>query len=224
MPTLAIGDFSTHCWLIDWPELVVAINDEEVRLRNQGRTVAADMLLVAYREFTRGLELLAVDLAAWGTKRLKEMEKATRVRPDTDGNGGPRLGNYLRCEVLIPNIIPGTIGINDEAYLDAHVPWWITNEIGNSTNVGRQIWGLFYQGADPSTGEPPRPDLQRVHPLFEPAPWQAGGGFGVIAEPIPARHFIERAAAEIREKWLEGIQLLKLAMNDRLVIAAHTFR
>jgi len=215
--------FSGHAWVVDWPDLIVATNALEIRLRRVGRVDAADMVIRAYARFVEQLKGLSAAMSARGTEILRKSEKDSRVRPDTFGGGGPRLGHYLYCEPLMPSVLPGAIGINDEEQLDNHVPWWITNEIGSDTQVGRQIFGLFFEGGG-GGGYVPDQDMRQMHPLFSPAPARAGGGPGTIEEPIPAKGFIRSGAAEIKKEWLAAFVPLKDEFDTAIKIALVTYR
>ena len=56
--------FSSHTWVLEWPELVVAASELEAKLRRVGRPIAADMVLAAYGEFRDRLLLLGQDIAS----------------------------------------------------------------------------------------------------------------------------------------------------------------
>lgn len=218
---MSFAHFSSHCWVNDYPETVIAANEMEKRLRSQGRNDAADMVILAMARLKSELQELGTTMAKRGTEILREIEQQTRVRPDTHGGGGKRLENYLVCEVLVPSVLPGTIGINDEALLDANVRWWPTNEAGSSTQIGRSIFGLFYGDAGDA---PPSQDEFREHPLFTPAPYAAGGGPGTIEHGIPERRFVRRATQEIEREWLAAFEAIDLHLLDAIDAAAMTFR
>jgi hypothetical protein len=222
MPPTAItrGNYSGYCFLAEWPELVVAIDKAEARLRAAGRPKAANLVLMAYAELRDRLLLLAQDMAKLGTKMLTEEEKNTRVgRPDTQGMGGPRLQDNLVVEPVAQALLPGTIGINNEDLLDRNVPWWITNEIGSTTQIGRKIFGLFY---NPGGGdmEPPDALFDRQHALFMPAPPESGAGGATIMHGIPARHFVTRAAPKIEQEWLTAAGTIKADFIAKLDAAS----
>lgn len=215
MPT-----FVTHELVREWPELVVAVNGLEGRLRRNGRPAAADILLIAISDMRRELIEMGRRMSALATAELIHQERATRVRPDTLGGGGPRLEDFLEAEPLNEALIPGSIGIANEDLLDAAVPWWITNEIGSSANVGRVLYGFFYDQND--AGPPSRSEF-RVHPLFQAGPGPVSGS-GVIEEPIPARYFISKAAPVIAAAWAAEFQAIKDRMNSEMTRALATFR
>jgi len=215
--------FSAHAWVIDWPDLVVATNALEIRLRRVGRQEAADMVIRAYARFVEQLKGLSATMSARGTEMLRKSERDSRVRPDTLGEGGKRLGHYLYAEPLMPSLLPGAIGINDEEQLDNNVPWWITNEIGSDVQVGRRIFGLFFE-AGGGGGYVPDAEMRQEHPIFAPAPAGAGGGPGTIEEPIPAKGFIRSAAGDIKREWLAGFVPLKDEFDAAIKIALVTYR
>lgn len=213
--------FARYELVLDWPELVTAVSSLEKRLRAQGRPLAADTLLRGLFEFERELKAIGRKMAAFATEELRRRERDTRVRPDTQGGGGPRLGDYLVARPIDENLIPGSIGVADEDLLDAEVPWWITNEIGSSARIGGRLFGAFFGGGDVAA---PSRDEFRVHPLFEPGNFGAWGGSGVITEPIPARRFIAKAVPEIDRAWHAAIQAAKGRMNDEMTRALATYR
>lgn len=205
----------------EWPELVVAINGLEGRLRANARPVAADILLAGYAEFHRELIALGRKMSAFATEELRRQERATRVRPDTLGAGpGPRLEDKLVAGPFSESLIPGAIGVANETLLDAEVPWWITNEIGSSANVGRKLYGFFY---DQNDAAPPSRSEFRVHPLFQPGKSPVSGS-GIIEEPIPARYFIAKAVPIINAAWQAEFQVAKDRMNTAMSRALATFR
>ncbi len=100
--------------------------------------------------------------------------------------------------------MPGAIGIADLGELngledeDGNTGWWITNELGSSGRVGGRLFGTFYGG---SGAAPPDADLFREHPLFAPGPNESLAGVGFIENPIPARHFVQKAQRVIAAEW-----------------------
>lgn len=214
-------EFAYYELVHDWPELVVAVNALEKRLRSEGRPLAADILLRGIFEFERELKRIGREMSAFATEELRRKERETRVRPDTEGGGGPRLGDYLVARPLAENLIPGSIGVADEEVLDSNVPWWITNEIGSSARVGGRLFGTFFGAEDAA---PPSRDQFRQHPLFEPGDFGSWGGLGVIREPIPARRFIAKAVPEINRAWHAAFDAAKRRMNDEMTRALATYR
>lgn len=194
----------------EWPELAVAVNQLESRLRAAGHVAASDILVRSFAEFRRELVALGRKSAAFASEELRRTERKTRVRPDTQGQGGPRLESFLVAEPLNEGLIPGSIGVANEDVLDAHVPWWITNEIGSSARVGGRLFGLFYGGEGDA---PPDPTAFREHPLFAPTPARGGGGPGVIENPIPARRFIEKSIPAINAEWKMLFEASKARMG-----------
>lgn len=204
--------FVTYEYVADWPELISAVYETEIRLRSSGRPVAADILLRAFGVLQRELLELGRQMAAFATAELERQEKKTRVRPDTEGGGGPRLGNHLKAEPIEQNIMPGAIGVADLDLLNSledeygNTGWWITNEIGSSGRVGGRLFGTFYGS---SSAAPPDSDLFREHPLFASGPNESLAGLGFISNPIPARHFIEKAQRVIAAEWRLRFEAVK---------------
>lgn len=211
-----MDDYAYFCFVEDLPELLTATNMLEVRLRAAGNIVGADRVLKAYGVLKIGLQQLGAKMAAKGTEILKQKERSTRVRPDSLGAGGPRLGDYLHADEL--PVVWGSIGVANETELDAEVPWWYTNEQGSSARVGGKLFGLFQPGdALASAGE------SRVHPIFEPWSGEGPASASTIVNPIPARRFIEHSIPEIVAQWRGGFELLKADFIGE-VTAAQTMR
>lgn len=200
-------DFASYCVVSKFPELQIAADVLESSLRAEGRIVAADKVLRAYIALRDDLLALAQRMAIRGTDILKEHERNSRVRPDTLGEGGPRLEDYLRCEPL--PIVPGSLGVADETLLNSHVPWWVTNEVGNSANVGRILYGAFF---NPGGAEArPAGEERGEHALFQARGRGEFRGSGVIEHPIPARYFVRDAVHVIDAEWQAGFQAIVAA-------------
>jgi hypothetical protein len=169
-------------------------------------------------------------VAAAGEKAVKEAEVASRKRPDTQGGGGPRLGDFLGISAPLTSV-PGSVGVNFMPALDANVSWWWTQEQGYSGHVGREIRGFFF---DAGFTSPSRPDPAqfRVHPLFasrsdQLADFGAGlgkrggvGGKGTIKNPIEPRRFVEHGGQQVLGMWHRMIQ----AAESRFVAEIETIR
>jgi len=194
-----IGNYAYYDFVETWPELAIAIYELEMRLRiRMRRPDLADRLLEEYGVLRDAMLELAIRASLFATEELKRSEHDTRVRPDTHGEGGPRLEDYLEAKPVGPqDLMPGSVGVANWELLDAEVPWWITNEIGNSTNVGRVLWGTFYGSESAAAAAE---ELRREHPLFAPGPGPASGT-GMIENPIPARRFIAKAVPKITAFW-----------------------
>lgn len=218
-------EFAYYELVREWPELTIAVNELEGRLRRNGRPVAADLLVKGFAEFRASLIRLGRTMSALATETLRSEEKRTRVRPDTMGGGGPRLGDSLVAEPLNEALIPGSIGVANEDVLDRNVPWWLTNEIGSTARVGGRLFGLFYGGGS-GDEMPPSADAgaRREHPLFTPAPAAAGGGPGLIQNPIPARYFIRDAVPKIAAAWKVQFDAAKSQMMAEMDRAIATMR
>jgi hypothetical protein len=209
---MSAGNFSFYEFVRDWPEFIVAMDQLETRIRREGAAAAADRLLKAVVVFNRELGELADRAAIKATEMLRESERRTRVRPDTQGGGGPRLETSLVATPVAPDILPGSIGVSDEDLLDADVPWWITNEEGSTTLVDekRVLYGTFEPG-----GAAPDITQSRAHPLFQPG-YGPGTGSGLIKNPIPARRFILKAIPEINAMWQSDFRQIKTRMDNEL--------
>lgn len=195
-------DFASYAVVSKLPELQVAADARETQLRAEGNIIGADKVLRAYGELRDGLIALGERMSIRGTEILRRHEEESRVRPDTLGAGGPRLEDFLECDPI--TVIPGSLGIANETLLDQNVPWWVTNEVGNSKRVGQLLYGAFFDVADAA---PPEAAQRGVHALFEPGPSESSGT-GIIENPIPARYFVRSAVAEIQAEWHAGFDAL----------------
>jgi hypothetical protein len=197
----------------------------------------ANLIRQGYTRFLRELEGISRDIAKFAQKRIVEIEQDTRVRPDTEGDGGERMEDYLGHSDPIPGL-EGAVGINDERPLKQNVPWWWTNEEGYSGHIGREITGYFFDaGWDNPTA--PDPGFMRhpaggEHPLFMPGKTAAalygdlgfsGGGMGprggkgrrmTIGRPIPARHFFDKGYEEAAAKWHDMVRAAKARLSAEL--------
>jgi hypothetical protein len=202
--------YAYYLFAEELPELYGAINREAIVLRRAGHEALAARLLRAYDILVKDLEYLSNAIAGAGTVKLVERERSTRVRPDSLGDGGPRLEDYLQCDPL--SELPGSVGIANEEVLDAGVPWWPTNEEGSSARVGGRIFGLFY-GSGLSNSQAPDPGEFRQHSVFK-ATSVEGAGPGIIEAPIPARRFIRDAIPEIEVRWKKGFEAAKGKLEE----------
>lgn len=218
------GRFAFVCYVDQYPQVVESVVKGEAHLRGIGRPYAADMLVKAYGQLRDDLVKLGAQQAIAGTATLRQIERQTRVRPDTAGQGGPRLGDSLVVRGATGTaaaLIPGSIGVADLDLLDAKVPWWVTNEIGSSALIGHRLYGAFYGGGGAS---PPDPTEFRQHPLFEPGKGQGVYGLGIVQHPIPARRFIEKAVQAIDAAWRREFESARRRFEARLDTVAKTRR
>lgn len=201
---------------------LAALEDEALALAGvleaDGARAQASQVRQAYIQLLASLNAIAGATAQFAEEAIKQAEASSRVRPDTGGAGGPRLGDYIgKSDPL--TAVEGSVGINDEDYLDSTVPWWWTNEGPReggdfSGHIGREIRGLFQPGSSR-----PSPAEFRTHPLFSPG----RGGKGVIESPIPARHFVRDGGQQAATRWHAQVQAAKrrfLATCDRALASA----
>jgi hypothetical protein len=204
-------DYAYYLYARDLPALVQSVTLEEARLRRT-HPLLADRLLKAFGDLVGELKVLAAQISGAGSLKLQEKERDTRVRPDTQGGGGPRLEDSLKADPILE--LPGSVGIADEQLLDRNVPWWTTNEEGSSARLGGRLMGLFYS-SDFASGAAPDHSEFRVHPLFEAGSFP-DGGMGVIQRPIPARRFIQKAIPDVEAAWIAGFERVKGKFNSEL--------
>lgn len=194
------------------------LQDEAVALAAvldaDGAPAQASRVRQAFLRLVSDLERIAQETAADAEKKIKAQEITSRVRPDTQGGGGPRLNDYVGVSHALPGV-EGSVGVNHEPTLDQGVPWWITNEIGSSARIGDEIRGFFQPG-----WRRPNPAEFREHPLFTP---RAKGPKGTIENPIPDRRFVRDGGKAAEVLWHTKIRRAKqqfLASCDAALSAA----
>lgn len=202
---------------------------ESRMLTDRGRTPAerqrdAEKIRRAFNQYERELKLLARDTARLAEREIKRLERTTRVRPDTAGEGGSRLNRGIGKSRALP-VIPGSVGINDDEWAMSHgVAWWWTNEWGYSGHIGRVVHGFFYDTGG-SGRAAPGAQPSRSQPLFRPEGFQRAPGYRqldssgaafhkrsykrpkggrpgmLISNPIPARRFVREGALVAERRW-----------------------
>ena len=177
---------------------LASLEQEAIRLSRtlqaDGTTAQASLVRQAYIKLLSDLDKIAVVISQVAEKEIKKEEVVTRVRPDTGGQGGPRLGDFIGESHPLKGV-EGSVGINHEPTLDANgVDWWFTNEEGYSGHVGREVHGFFQPGRSRPGAAPPR-----THPLFQPT--GPKGPKMEITEPIPERKFVRSGAAVAERDW-----------------------
>jgi hypothetical protein len=161
------------------------------------------------------LNVIAREIATKARQEIQDAEASSRVRPDTGGRGGPRLGDFIGVSHPIPRSL-GSVGINDEDELDRNgVEWWKTNEYGYGGHIGRQFIGAF-------EGTRPDPNRSREHALLRVGKGP-GTGKGTIKEPIPERRFVLSGGQRAEAEWHRRVRASRQRMVSRVeqaVIAA----
>jgi hypothetical protein len=212
---MAVGNYAFYFFVNELPEMRAAEHRVETRLRAIGDVASADAIAAAYARLLMELELLSEQTAIRGTEILREHERDSRVRPDTQGAGGPRLGDSLMADPL-SNLLPGSVGLADEDLLDQNVRWWSTNEEGSSARLGGVLRGVF----QPGDAAPDR-SMFREHPIFQAQ--GMGAPSGVIRNAIPARRFIEHSIPDVEFFWRSRFEQIKahfLAEIDTILNAS----
>jgi hypothetical protein len=195
-------------------------------LRADGQLATATEIGGAFDELTARLQLISAEIAELAHRAILEEEQRSRVRPDTGGDGGPRMEDFLGESAPLTEI-PGTVVINDERVLEENVPWWWTNEEGYSGHIGRVVRGFFFDAG--FTG-PSRPDPSRFreHPLFMTGSDQLdtfGGGGGArggvggrmeIHNPIPRREFVLHGYEAAKTEWHRQVSDAKARFDARV--------
>lgn len=161
------------------------------------------------------LNAIAREIAQLARQEIQDAEASSRVRPDTGGGGGPRLGDFIGASTPIPRSL-GSVGINDEDELSRNgVEWWKTNEYGYGGHIGRQFIGAF-------DGTRPDPSRSREHALLSVGKGP-GTGKGTIRQPIPERRFVLKGGQAAEAQWHARVRASRLRMVQRVeraVIAA----
>lgn len=212
---MAISDFSVVLPVKSLPALERATIGLVATLEADGTPAQAQVVRAAYVRLLDELKTIARTTAAEAQKFIVEEEVKSRVRPDTGGDGGPRMEDFLGVSQPL-DAVEGSVGINDESVLNADVPWWWTNEEGYSGHVGRVVHGFFYEQGFTGRAHPD-PGQSREHPLFRAEGPQSGRRQGgklspvkqpkgtrpgmLIQNPIPERRFVRRGAGRAEAAW-----------------------
>ena len=194
---MPIANYFWDLFVTDLPQLTIGYKKLVSLYNAQGNPAAARELELAFDNFRLELIALENEIAVKATELLVEEEKATRVRPDAEGESAPpHLKDHLVAEPY-GAVLWGTVGIGNEDILNRDVPWWETNEEGSSALVGRHaLIGVFQPGESK-----PDAELFRSHPIFEPRAKGEFRGSGMIRNPIPARHFIAKTVEKMIPVW-----------------------
>lgn len=193
-------------------------------------------LQVAYADFNRDLDALAIQTAADAKRRIVGILALRQKRPNT--GMGPHLRGHIVCRPIkdFGTLGTGEVGIADIAILDTVVnqfgpqygPYWRAIEEGTRKHVGRKVAGAFF-GSDMGSGPfDPNPGDFRRHPVFvtraqgravrKDAGFTGGlgkkGGAGgrrmTIRRPIDPQHFIRDGANLVEPRWRAGVERVEL--------------
>ncbi len=199
---MPISNYFWDLFVTELPRLTIGYKKLVSKYNAEGHPNQAREMEIAFDIFRLALITLEEEIAVKATETLIHEEKATRVRPDAEGNSPPpHLDEHLVAEPF-GSVLWGTVGIGNEDILDKEVPWWTTNEEGSDANVGKHaLIGVFQPGESK-----PDSDLFREHPIFEPRPKGTNRGSGMIENPIPARHFIAKTVELMIPVWKERAQ------------------
>lgn len=208
MPNLQIAEYVGYevAEHLDGLTLLVAKKTAELRaLGGPVNDATAQEMDRAFVELVEGLEQLSLNWSVLGTEILRTHERESRIRPDTLGQGGPRLGDYLFVDPILA--APGSIGVANEDELDAHVPWWPTNEFGSTTQAdeGRVLFGVFFE---PGPETRPSGDNAGEHAIFQARGRGEYRGSGIVTKPIAPKQFIRSAWQEISQGWTADLTAL----------------
>lgn len=162
--------------------------------RGRARATKAQIQL-AYLQFNRELDQLAVASATAATRAIRDRLRKTAVRPATGKR--PNLSSAIRSRALrVSKFATGVVGVADIEALDritnpfspGYGPYWRAQEHGTGTGevpsqVGRVIRGYFVGKGGGGSPEPPRSQYAGgggPHPIFVSAGGQRAlfGGLG----------------------------------------------
>ena len=203
---MSTGDASKYSVVL--PTIGLAgLEQEAIRLSRtldaDGTPAQASLVRQAMMRLLRELEEIARKTAVLAEQSIKDAELSSRVRPSTGSSG---LNTYVGESHPLPTV-EGSVGINYEPTLYAHVSWWWTNEEGYSGNLGMKFIGAF---GDAGFSSPAKPDPSRFreHPLLRVGKGP-GTGKGTIQNPIPAREFVKDGAVIAEAAWHAQIRAAK---------------
>lgn len=210
-----VDDYSTIFPMRGFAAFEAEVNQTIVTLEAFGHPARASAVRIAYQEYVAELEIVAQNIAAVAHREIVHAERASRVRPDTAGGGGPRLEDHIGFSDAIPEL-PGSVAVNQLSELDNNgVEWWWTNEFGYSGHIGREIHGWFFDAGFTSRTRPD-PNLSGTHPLFEPS---RSGGKGTIHNPIPERGFTREGARVAEIEWHREVRKARARFMTRVAAA-----
>lgn len=193
---------SDYTWVLTmsgFPELARAAIVLHDKLIADGRPEAASRVRQAVARLRQDLIDVASKTAVLAHQAIQSHELQSRVRPDTNGNGGPRLGDFVGQSVAFQGV-PGSVLINDEKTMqDNGVGWWWTNEEGYRGHIGRRFIGSF-------EGTRPDPSRFREHAVLDMRKGARNRAKGTIKKPIPARHFVRDGMQAARSTWHADVQ------------------
>lgn len=201
MPSQDPAEFSIILAAVGFAKLVKSAVELE-RILAADTPNQASRVRVALAGLESELKQIAHRTATLARKEIQSHELSSRVRPDTNGGGGPRLGDFIGTSNAL-DTVPGSVGINHEPTLEQeNVGWWWTNEEGYSGHIGRTFIGAF-DGTRPSPGD------FRQHALLEVGKGVKGSGKGTIKRPIPERRFVRDGAAVAEAQWHGAVRAAK---------------
>lgn len=214
-----VGAYSGHLATYDLADLrdavfaAVALFEADLKPQLASRARRAFIALI------NELEHIAVDIAKVAHHEIVQEEVQTRVRPDTGGDGGPRLEDFLGESNPLPTL-PGSVGVNFEPVLEANVPWWWTNEEGYDGLIGHEVKGLFFDSGFTS-GAAPNQGQFREHPLFRP---MGRGPKMTIQNPIPERRFVQHGYEAAAAAWHSRVAAARAKFDKESVAIWAAFR
>jgi hypothetical protein len=208
------NDYSAVLVMSGYGALKAGVAAASAKLQADGQVLAAREMREAFAELSDRLLVIANDVAQTAEQEIVDAEQHSRVRPDTQGDGGPRLEDYVGESAAFATV-PGTVLVNNERLLDDNVPWWITNEEGSSKLVGRRIQGYFTDSAGGARSKPSMAEF-RQHPLFEGAIVGADKKGALIQNPIPARRFVEDGYKRAESDWHAQVRAAKAHFDTRI--------
>lgn len=215
----SIDDYSVIFPTVGLTELKADAIALSARLDADGEKAMAFAVRRNLLELLEKLKSIAARTAVDAQSEIKDAELSSRVRPVPTGDD-VSLQDFLGRSNPLPEV-EGSVGVNDEALLDANVSWWWTQEEGYAGHVGREVKGYFYaQGYTAASA--PNPSEFRQHPLFAAGSSRGGGPRGgkgrrmTIQRPIDERRFVRDGAKAAEAHWHAAIAQARTEYSARL--------
>lgn len=210
------NDYSAVLVMRGYAALKADVLRVTTKLDADGQLLASREIGAAFVELTEELHVIATETARTAHQAILDKEQESRVRPDTEGGGGPRMEDFIGESTAFPEV-PGTVLINDEALLEKNVPWWWTSEEGYSGFVGRKISGRFFDAGWTGASRPSQ-DAIREHPLFRGSMKPPGSNAkgAVIKNAIPQREFVLRGYREAEDTWHGAVRAARHRFDQRV--------
>lgn len=166
-----------------------------------GTPAQASRVRRAFMKLLAQLEQIAQEIADEAQRNIVDARQQGEVR------GSPGMGGHLDDYVgksRALTAVEGSVGINDEAFLDSSpMYWWRAIDLGYdwSGHQDVDLRGLFYPGA-----EAPNAAMFRQHPVFQA---MGRGPRMTPANDIEPQRFVDRGFAQTEAAWHARVNRVK---------------